>query len=245
MSTPKGHPDLQNGMRANLMEMYAGSDDPDMLMKLLKAAVLRGSADGIAMVRLGWAQALQIRRDAVTNMGIVAALVASVALGLATSPLELPEEDEAWTARQRISMAETYLVLTSLSSVLALVATAMSLVWVKCSMILVHDADDALSFFGELPPGIVDVVLVVCIALMIPGLVVKSIFVFTSDASRVIFFGGLSLSLLLLAWYFACLVKAKRRQRAGLSQLSKMVADLVEEVSEGLKKTPHGGESTS
>jgi len=227
------------------MEMYAGSDDPDMLMKSLKAEVSRGSADGIAMVRLGWAQALQIRRDAVTNMGIVAALVASVALGLATSPLELPEEDEAWTARQRISMAETYLVLTSLSSVLALVATAMSLVWVNYSMIFVYDADDALWFFGAIVPGIIDVSLVVCILLLIPGFVVGSAVVATSVASRIIFYGGLSLSVFVLVWYFTCLVKAKRRQSASLSRVSKMVADLVEEVSEGLKKTPRGEENTS
>eukprot|EP00932_Pfiesteria_piscicida_P017343 SRR837773.4226.p1 GENE.SRR837773.4226~~SRR837773.4226.p1 ORF type:complete len:208 (-),score=60.25 SRR837773.4226:90-629(-) len=163
-------------------------------------------------------------------MGIVSALVASVTVGSALAPLELPDVEDDWTDR-RMVMKETAQAFLAVSAILAILSTIMSLVWVNYSMIFVLDADDAFWFMRAIDGSVVDTTLVICLLCTSIGVVLGATIVNVKTASTVTFVLLLVLMALGLIWYITVLIIAKKHQSANAKRVAKVTVQVVREVA--------------
>lgn len=237
MATPYGKAQWQEAakesvrtvLRNNLTEMLISTDEPQVFAATILEALERADDDVIMMVRLGWTNVLKARQESTTNVGIVAALVASVSVGLSVQKLSPPDADDAWSA-SRSSMADFYNVLVAVAGVLALVSTAMSLIWVNFSNLFILNADDCLWFFRTARPLLIDAVLCLCNVCLMVSVIVGSTAINTDIAASWNFWIVLTLTLLFTVWYVRIYIKAKQREFSNNSFLAAAAAEVVKDM---------------
>ena len=122
--------ELQDELRARIAALKAERPQADYTWSFADDKI-RGSTSRVGiMLRRGWEASLQQVKDHIINLGVVAALLLSVILGLAVeAPEPVESDDRLADARPRIR--EAFICLCMLSSVFSITAVAVSVFYVE------------------------------------------------------------------------------------------------------------------
>jgi len=228
---------LHGNMVDNILEMLKGGDDAGgMKDKLLavfapdkpKFSPVKNAV--VKMFRHGWQTELSNSQSFVTNLGVTAALVLSVTLGLVLQPVNsaVPEGDSMWDDSRDV-MSDITFACFHLASGSALLCVIVSLMWVNSSIAHVHDADDFLWFLQMFERGTAVKWLVVCLVCTGVGVATVATVVWDGVVGSGCFFITALAILLTIIWYISKEMTGRKHTGASMEGLNGLCIAAIHE----------------
>eukprot|EP00403_Amphidinium_massartii_P010186 CAMPEP_0178416526 /NCGR_PEP_ID=MMETSP0689_2-20121128/24109_1 /TAXON_ID=160604 /ORGANISM="Amphidinium massartii, Strain CS-259" /LENGTH=256 /DNA_ID=CAMNT_0020037873 /DNA_START=26 /DNA_END=796 /DNA_ORIENTATION=+ len=228
---------IQKRMVSNILEMLEGSDSPEamrerMLEPFANDSTKYGSVKNniMKMFRNGWEKELEHMQSGMTNLGVVAALVLSVTLGLVQQPVVEPvlEDSSVWDDSRDV-MADISFASFHFATQCSLICVVLSVMWVNYSLGFIHDADDFIWFVRFMPRQTVDALLVVSLICCSVGLTTLSPVVWADPVASITFYVSAGLFAVVLVYYLTRLFGAKAHIAASMKNLNEVCINSINE----------------
>lgn len=185
---PRIAPRLAQTVEDNVRSIFEESDNPECIRDrfLSKAEGKEGNHDLPLILRSGWQAWKTAKIDMVTNLGVIAALLLSVIMGLAMAPLTANEADDFWK-EMRVTFSDVYLVLCMISAILCMLAVIFSVVYTIIVETYCVDLDDFLNFSNSKIDGLIMGLVLICVDVTCMGLSFGGVVIMGNPAATITF----------------------------------------------------------
>jgi len=232
----------------NLQDMFEGSDNPQELKDALHRVAQEDPKLTFAMLRFGWEKTLGIRRERAVSIGFVGALIFSVALQMAVTPLSpsarvRTEDFEDFWSPARPLFEDVYNVLITLGATLSAVSVVNSALYILWIQIYVSDADDFIWFCHQYRVTLwVDAPMVFALFFSVLAIAFASVSLYPNPVASVCFFSVVGLLFFSGAVFLMGVVPGERRMKENFASISERYSVYIEEAAAKVQATTEGPE---